>query len=127
MGLLTSGHTKGSTTFVMNVVDNGVTYTVVFPNGTSINPGYWITKDASYVGIENDFRRTPYILETMKPDVWLHPHAEAYGDEAKLARSKTDGAKAWVDPQGYRKWVFAERVKLEETIDKELGIQAGAK
>ena len=38
--LLTPGHTKGSTTFVMNVVDGGKSYTVVFPDGTSVNPGY---------------------------------------------------------------------------------------
>ena len=43
--LLTNGHTKGSTTFVTNVVDDGKVYTVVFPNGLSINPGYRVAKD----------------------------------------------------------------------------------
>jgi metallo-beta-lactamase class B len=38
--LLTLGHTKGSTTYVMNVVDCGKTYTVAFPDGTTVNPGY---------------------------------------------------------------------------------------
>lgn len=120
--LLTSGHTKGSTTFVTNVVDNGKVYTVVFPNGTSINPGYRLAQEPSYFGIEGDFRRTLHILETLKPDIWLHPHNEAYGFEAKLARSAKDGAKAWVDSEGYRKWVVSQREKFEATIDKEMGV-----
>src|SRR4029079_427416 len=125
--LLTKGHTQGATTYVMNVVDNGKSYTVVFPNGTSINPGYHVSKDPSYPGIENDIRRTLYTLETLKPDVWFYAHTDAYNYDAKLARSKTEGAKAWVDPQGYRKWLKAQRDKLDTTIDNELGAAAGTK
>jgi metallo-beta-lactamase class B len=125
--LLTNGHTNGSTTFIMNVVDSGKSYTVVFPNGTSINPGYSVVKGPSYPGIENDLRRTLYTLESLKPDIWFYAHTDAYGYDAKLARSKTEGTKAWVDPQGYRRWVSAQRAKLESTIDKELGIAAETK
>src|SRR4051794_8688976 len=38
--LLTPGHTKGSTSYVMKVNDGGKAYTVVFPDGTGVNPGY---------------------------------------------------------------------------------------
>ena len=86
-----------------------------------------MVKDPSYEGIENDLRRTLYTLETLKPDIWLYAHTDAYGYDAKLARSKSEGAKAWVDPQGYRKWVRAQRDKLETTIDNELGTAAGTK
>jgi metallo-beta-lactamase class B len=125
--LLTPGHTQGSTTFVLNVVDNGKSYTVVFPNGTSINPGYHVVKDPSYAGIEKDLRRTLYTLETLKPDVWLYAHTDAYNYEGKLARAKTEGAQAWVDPQGYRRWLAAQRTKLESTIDTELGIRMNSR
>ena len=62
--LLTNGHTKGSTTYVTNVVDGGKVYTVVFPNGLSINPGYRVAKDPSYPGIQENYRRTLRTLET---------------------------------------------------------------
>ena len=74
--LLTPGHTKGSTTYVMNVVEDGKTYTVVFPDGTSVNPGYRVARNPSYKGIEDDFRRTFRTLEGLKPDIWLAPHNE---------------------------------------------------
>ncbi|MGQ0635850.1 MAG: subclass B3 metallo-beta-lactamase [Planctomycetaceae bacterium] len=118
--LLTNGHTKGSTTFVTTVVEDGKKYTVVFPNGTSINPGYRVAQGPSYSGIGDDYRRTLQILESLKPDIWLHPHNEAYDFEAKLARSAKEGGRAWVDPEGYRKWVAQQREKFDAAVKKEL-------
>ena len=117
--LLTNGHTRGSTTFVMKVLDDGKTYSVVFPNGTSINPGYRLTKNPSYPGIADDYRRTLRILAALEPDIWLLPHNEAYGFDGKLAHAAQEGAKAWVDPTGYRNWVVAQRQKFDATLDKE--------
>lgn len=87
--LLTNGHTHGSTTFVTNVVDGGKVYTVVFPNGTSVNPGYQLVVNPSYPGIADDYRRTLHILEMLKPDIWLGLHAEWYDPEGKRARAAT--------------------------------------
>jgi metallo-beta-lactamase class B len=122
--LLTNGHTKGSVTYVTNVVDGGKVHTVVFPNGLSINPGYRVAKDPSYPGIQENYRRTLRTLEILKPDIWLAPHTETYDFEGKLARSATEGVKAWVDPEGYRRWLIAQRENLEATVDRELGLKA---
>jgi len=75
--LFTPGHTKGSTTFTMNIVEAGKIYAVAFPNGTSVNPGYRVAKDPSYPGIADDFRRTFHVLEMLKPDIWLYPTTKA--------------------------------------------------
>jgi metallo-beta-lactamase class B len=117
--LLTSGHTKGATTFVMKVVDGGTNYTVVFPSSTSVNAGYRVEKNPSYPGIGDDFRRSLRVLEDLQPDIWLQQHNETYAYDAKLKRSETEGAKAWVDPEGYRKWLVAQRLKFDEAIAKE--------
>jgi metallo-beta-lactamase class B len=119
--LLTNGHTKGSTTYVTNVVDNGKVYTVVFPNGLSINPGYRVARNESYFGIGNNFRRTLHVLETLKPDIWLSPHTETHDQDGKASRAKTEGIKAWVDPDGYRLWLVAQRENFEATVNEELG------
>jgi metallo-beta-lactamase class B len=119
--LLTPGHTRGSTTFVTNVVDGGKVYTVVFAGSTSVNPGYRVMKDPSYPGIADDYRRTLHTLEMLKPDVWLGAHNDDYGFERKVVRYARDGAVAWVDPEGYRKWLVAQRAKLDAAIDRELG------
>lgn len=117
--LLTPGHTKGSTTFVMSVVDGGKTYSVAFPNGTSVNPGYRVAKAPSYPGIGDDYRRTFRVLESLQPDIWLMPHNEAYGYDAKLARSKDEGVSAWIDPEGYRKWVTTQRERFDAAVTRE--------
>jgi metallo-beta-lactamase class B len=123
--LLTPGHTRGSTTYVMNMVDGGKTYTVVFPDGSTINPGYRIARNPSYRGIEDDYRRTFRTLEKLKPDIWLAPHNEFYGLDAKLARAAKEGVKAWVDPQGYRKWLATKKELFETIPEKERAGAAG--
>jgi metallo-beta-lactamase class B len=115
---LTPGHTKGSTTFLVEVADGGKAYTVVFPASTSVNPGYRLTKDPSYPGIADDYRRTLEVLSELKPDIWLGAHLDA-GFEAKRARAEKQGPSAWVDPEGYAKWVAGERAKLEKRLAAE--------
>jgi metallo-beta-lactamase class B len=123
--LLTPGHTKGSTTYIMNVVDGAKTYTVVFPDGTTVNPGYRIARNPSYKGIEGDYRTTFRRLEKLKPDIWLAPHNEFYGLDDKLARATKDGVKAWVDPEGYRNWVAAKKEIFETIAGNERASSAG--
>lgn len=118
--LLTGGHTKGSTTFLTKVTEGEKSFTVLFPNGTSVNPGYRVENNPSYPGIGDDYRRTYRTLLSLEPDIWLMPHNEAFDYETKLARSKTVGAKAWVDRDGYKKWATLQRQKFEDAVAKEL-------
>ena len=122
--LLTSGHTRGSTTFVTEVEDAGTRYTVVFPSGLGIDPGYRMARDPSYPGIGDNYLRTLRILETLTPDIWLAPHNESYDYERKRARAPREGAAAWVDPEGYRRWLRVQRVSLETAVTRELGTGA---
>jgi metallo-beta-lactamase class B len=117
--LLTPGHTKGSTTYVMKVADGGKTYMVVFPDGTNVNPGYSVGRNPSYSGIDTDYRRTFRALEALKPDVWLTPHNEICDLDFKLMRATKMGVKAWVDPEGYRTWVAAQKKRFERRAEAE--------
>ncbi len=115
----TAGHTRGSTTYVTKVVADEKTYTVVFPDGTSVNPGYRLVRDPSYPGIGDDYRRTFDVLETLRPDAWFTAHNEFYGLEAKLARAVEEGPAAWIDPEGYAKFVAAQKKKFEAAVARE--------
>jgi metallo-beta-lactamase class B len=117
--LHTPGHTKGSTTYVTKILADGKASTVVFPDGTSVNPGYRVAVNPSYKGIDGDLRRTFRTLEKLKPDVWLNCHTEFFDYGGKLERSAKDGAAAWVDPEGYRKYVAAAKAKFQATAEKE--------
>ena len=115
----TPGHTAGSATYAMSVVEGEKTLAVVFPNGASVNPGYRLVKDPSYPGIADDYRRTLRVFESLAPDVWLTPHTESCAFHEKLARAKNDGASAWIDRQGYTKWATGVREKFEAALAAE--------
>lgn len=117
----TPGHTRGATTWVANLVVDGRAYVVVFPDGAGFNPGYRIANNPSYPGIEDDYRRTHHILEMLKPDIWLAQHNEYYDLEGKRRRAETEGVKAWIDPEGYRRFIAGKKREFEAEVDEELG------
>ena len=117
--LLGAGHTRGATTWVTTIEDDGRSYNVVFPCCTSVNPLYRLAVRPSYPGIVDDFRRTFRMLESMKPDIWLPAHTQVPGFAEKLARADKDGVQGWVDPQGYRRWLSEEKTKFEAALAKE--------
>lgn len=122
--LHTPGHTRGATTWVTTLVDNGKAYKVVFPDGSGFNPGYRVSdKSPSYPGISEDFRRTLHTLEMLQPDIWGGHHTEYSDVSGKRERAKTEGVNAWVDPEGYREFIAEKRRAFEDEVDLELGVQ----
>jgi metallo-beta-lactamase class B len=120
----TPGHTRGATTWVANLVVDGKPYVVAFPDGAGFNPGYRLAKKPSYAGIAEDFRRTHHALEMLKPDIWLAQHNEYYNLDGKRRRAATEGVKAWIDPEGYRRWVAGKKRAFEDEVDLEMGAPA---
>jgi metallo-beta-lactamase class B len=118
----TPGHTRGSTTWVTTVVDGGKVYSVAFPDGGGFNPGYRVAGPSpSYSGMTEDYRRTHHTWEMLKPDIWGGHHTEYFDLEGKRERAKTEGVTAWVDPEGYRRFVARKKSAFEKEVDKELG------
>jgi metallo-beta-lactamase class B len=116
---LTAGHTQGTTTFTTTISDSGKSYVVVFPDGTSVNPGYQLAKNPSYPGIASDYRHTFEVLGSLHPDIWLAPHVEAFDFWNKRARASTEGVKAWIDPDGYKRFVAGKRADFEAELAKQ--------
>jgi metallo-beta-lactamase class B len=117
----TPGHTKGATTWVLNMVVEGRPYVVVFPDGAGFNPGYRLAKSPIYPGINADYRRTHHFLEMLKPDIWLAQHNEYYDFEGKRKRALTEGENAWIDPEGYRRFIAGRKRAFEDEVDAEMG------
>jgi metallo-beta-lactamase class B len=122
----TPGHTKGATTWLVNIIENGKPYLVAFPDGSGFNPGYRLANDPIYPGINADFRRTHHFLEMLKPDIWLAQHNEYYDLEGKRKRAATEGIKAWIDPEGYRRFISHKKREFENQVDEELGVPKAA-
>jgi metallo-beta-lactamase class B len=112
---------------VTTITDAGKAYQVVFPDGAGFNPGYRLaTSNPSYPGIAEDYRRTHHILEMLKPDIWLAQHNEYYDLEGKRKRAETEGVAAWVDPEGYRRFIAGKKSAFEEEVNKEKGVSKPA-
>jgi metallo-beta-lactamase class B len=118
----TPGHTRGATTWVLHVTVDGKPYVVVFPDGAGFNPGYRLSNDPIYPGIADDFRRTHHVLEMLKPDIWLAQHNEYYDLAGKRERATTEGITAWIDPEGYRRFIAGKKRAFEDQVDLELGV-----
>jgi heat shock protein HslJ len=116
----TGGHTKGGTTWSMHVAEGGKTYFVVFPDGTSVNPGYRLARHPSYPGIADDYRRSFHVHEMLRPDIWLHAHTNFFDFEKKREQAAKEGVQAWIDPEGYRRWVVSRRNTFEQAIENEM-------
>jgi metallo-beta-lactamase class B len=122
----TPGHTRGATTWVANLTVDGKAYVVAFPDGTTVNPGYRLVENPSYPGIADDYRRTFTRLEGLSPDIWLAPHNEPYDLEGKRRRALTEGVSAWIDPEGYRRFVAKKKQEFEDLVDLETGVKKPA-
>jgi metallo-beta-lactamase class B len=124
---LTPGHTRGATTWVATLAVDGHAYIVAFPDGAGFNPGYRLAgTDPSYPGIADDYRRTHHFLEMLEADIWLSQHNEYYDLEGKRARAATEGLSAWIDPDGYRRFIAGKKRAFEDEIDRELGAAPAA-
>ena len=119
--LLTPGDTQGSTTWLMNVEEDGKTYRVVFPDGMSIDPGYRIARYPSYPGIADAYEKTFKILGSLDADIMLPSHTSFFDFETRRARAEqTHSANAWVDPAAYHALIADRKKTYKKWVEHEL-------
>ena len=120
---LHAGHTRGATSFTIDVKEGAKTYHVIIANMGSINPGVTVTGMPGYPGIGQDYARTFLAQKDMKVDVWLASHASQFGLHEKYKPGDPYSADRFVDPQGYLTAVQ----KLEKTYLDQLARERGGK
>jgi len=102
---LTPGHTKGCTTWTMKINDDGKTFNVVIVGSPNVNDGYKLVGNTLYPQIAEDYERTFRVLKSLPCDYFLGAHGSYFDMETKYARLKEGVPKAFIDPDGYRKYV----------------------
>jgi metallo-beta-lactamase class B len=102
---LTPGHTKGTTTWTMNVTDAGRTYKVLIFGGASVNPGNNLVNDTRYPNQAVDFAQTFRTLRTLPCDIFLGAHGVYFNLKEKYPRLGATNANPFLDPAGYRSYV----------------------
>lgn len=110
------GHTKGASSFSLNVVDGGKTYRVLIANMGSINPGVNVSGMPKYPEIAQDYARTFHDQKELKCDIFLSSHASQFRLHDKYKPGDPYNPERFVDPQGY----LAEVNQLQKIYQDQL-------
>jgi metallo-beta-lactamase class B len=113
------GHTKGATSFTLDVREGGKTYRVGIVNMGSINPGVKVSGMPKYPGITQDYARTFHDQKEMKIDVWLASHAAQFGLHEKYKPGDPYNPERFVDPQGFRAAVERLEKAYQDQLEQE--------
>ena len=117
---VTPGHTRGATTWTMQVEEGGRPLHVVFFSSASLNPGTRLLGQPAYPGIVQDFETTFARLRSLPCDVFFAPHGGQFAMAEKFARHDGGDKNAFVDPQGWRTLIataeqaFRDQLKAEQ-------------
>jgi metallo-beta-lactamase class B len=120
----TSGHTRGCTTWTMQVKEGGRPLNVVIVGSWNVNPGFRLVdrpgQPASYPGIAEEYRRTFKVLQGLPCDVFLGAHGSYFDMLAKLERIKSGATdNVWIDPQGYKAAVAAHELAFQTELKRQ--------
>lgn len=104
--VLTPGHTKGCTTWTMQVKEGGKTLNVVIIGSPNVNPGFQLVNNTDYPEMAADYAKTFRALKAQPVDIFLGAHGGYYDMEAKYKKMAA-GAKEnpFIDPKGYHAYV----------------------
>lgn len=115
---LTPGHTKGCTTWTMEVKDGGRSYNVVIVGSPNVNSGYKLVNNKLYPQIAADYAKTFRVLASLPCDVFLGAHGVYYDMDAKLKKLQA-GENPFIDPAGYQAYVKDRQQAFEEELRKQ--------
>src|SRR5271154_2239362 len=116
---LTPGHTKGCTTWTMQVTEAGKTYSVVIVGSPNVNPGYKLVHNDTYPQIAADYERMFEVLKSLPCDIFLGAHGAYFGLEEKYALMKDGGANPFIDPTGYKEFVAQKERDFRAELAKQ--------
>ncbi len=102
---LTPGHTRGCTTWTLQVDAKGRKLHAVIIGSPNVNPGYLLVNNRDYPGIAADYERCFRVLKSLPVDLFLGAHGGYYDMTAKHARLGADDANPFLDPAGYHRYV----------------------
>lgn len=113
---LTAGHTKGTTTWTMDVVEGGKTLHAVILGSPNVNPGYKLVGNKEYPTIAEDYKHGFEVLKSLPCDLFLGAHGSYFGMQEKYERWKGGDYNAFIDPAGYTSYVDQKQRAFEEEL-----------
>ncbi len=119
MAHLTAGHTKGTTTWTMDVKDGNKTYHVVIVGGPNVSPDYKLVNNPTYSLIADDYAQGFEVLKSLPCDIFLGAHGTYFDLEGKYARMKKGDRDAFFDPIGYKNYIDDREKAFQAELAKQ--------
>ena len=121
---VTPGHTRGATTWTMDVLDGSTVRHVVFFSSASINAGTHLINNPQYPEFVRDFEATFATLRALPCDIFLAPHGGQFAMADKFARlARGENENPFVDPAGWKRLIAG----AEKAFRDQLAIERAAK
>jgi metallo-beta-lactamase class B len=111
---LTPGHTRGCTTWIMQVQDGGRTLNVVIVGSATVSSGAVLEGNKNYPQIAQDYLKTFAVLKSLSCDVFLGAHGHYFDLKAKYERMKAGDPNPFIDPDGYKAYVAEREAAFQE-------------
>jgi metallo-beta-lactamase class B len=117
---LTPGHTPGCTSWSGEATIGVRRVSFVSVCSLSVLQGYRLVgDDATYPGMGGDYCGSVAALDSLRPDVFLAPHASFFRMEEKRAAQRAGNREAFVDPEGYRAYLDRSRAAIDRTLEEQ--------
>src|SRR5215470_7705229 len=102
---LTPGHTKGCTTWTMQVDEGGKKLNAVIIGSPNVNSGTILVGNKNYPQIADDYVKTFKVLKSLPVDLFLGAHGNYFGLKAKYEKMKSGRPNPLIDPAGYKAYI----------------------
>jgi metallo-beta-lactamase class B len=116
---LTPGHTKGSTSYTLDIAEGGRTYHVLIANLGTINPGTVLLHNHEYPDIAGDYAQTFRILRALPCDIFLTSHASQFGLFSKYRPGMAYDPERFLDHGIYLRVIDRQENAFLEQLEEE--------
>ena len=116
---LTPGHTRGATTWTMELSESGRAYHVVFFSSATINDGTRLLGNPRYPEIVADLEASFARFKSLPCDIFLAPHGGQFAMADKFARLEREGIEALVDPEGWKRLIAGAEKAFRDQLAQE--------
>jgi metallo-beta-lactamase class B len=120
---LTPGHTRGTTTWTMDLNEGSHILHAVIIGSPNVNAGYKLVGNQTYPQIAADYKRGFAVLENLPRDIFLGAHGAYFGLIEKYSRWKAGDKSAFIDPAGYKSYIAERKQAFESELERQSAAQ----
>ena len=113
------GHTKGSSSFLLDVSDGQKTYRVLIANMPTIINDRKFSEISKYPAIASDFDYTIDAMKGLKFDLWVASHASQFDLHKKRKVSDVYNPQVFADREGYDEYLKELEDRYKKKMDAE--------